>query len=59
MNTLANCLEWILNHISFKSIILTVVALYFIACTIDLIAPIDTSRGSWWNIFYQVLDWIS
>ena len=58
MNTLADCLEWILDHISVKNIIIAIIAIYIFACIIDLTAPIDTNRGSWWNVFYQILNGI-
>lgn len=58
MNTIANFLEWILENISVKAIIICIIAIYILACIIDLTAPIDTSRGSWWNIFYQILNGI-
>lgn len=58
MNTLADCLEWILDHISAKTIIIAVITIYILACIIDLTAPIEANRGSWWNVFYQILNWI-
>jgi hypothetical protein len=33
--------------------------IYGLVCFVDLIAPIAESRGSWWNLFYHILDAIS
>ena len=38
-----------------KTILICAVAVYLLACCIDLFAPIDTNRGSWWNVFYHIL----
>lgn len=45
-----------MKHININTIILGIIIIYFAACFIDLTAPIDTSRGSWWNLFYQILN---
>lgn len=50
MKYLADLLEWV-----FKHPILTLVIIYAFACVIDLVAPIETNRGSWWNAFAWVL----
>ena len=47
-------INWVLEHP-----FLTIVLIYCFACFIDLVAPIDTSRGSWWNVFYWLLVAIS
>ena len=33
-----------------KKFILALILVYAIACVLDLVLPIDTNRGSWWNI---------
>lgn len=50
MNYLADFLEWAHKHP-----IRTLVIIYTLACVIDLVLPVDTSRGSWWNAYAWVL----
>ena len=47
-----------MKKININTIILAIIIIYVVACFIDLTAPIDTIRGSWWNIFYQILNGI-
>ena len=54
MNYLADLLDWIFEH-PIKAILSALAIIYITACAIDLFAPIATSRGSWWNIFYRIL----
>ena len=46
------------ENIAMKKLILTCILVYAIACVLDLVLPIDTNRGSWWNIAYWFLDLI-
>lgn len=41
-----------------KPIILAVLAVYCVACLVDLFAPIGTDRGSWWNILFHIANFI-
>ena len=41
-----------------KCIILGAIIIYCAVCFFDLVAPMEANRGSWWNIFYQILTWI-
>ena len=54
MDWLMDFLEWVCEH-PFLALIYSLVIIYLVACGIDLFAPIETSRGSWWNIFAQIL----
>ena len=46
------------ENITMKKLILALILVYAIACVLDLVLPIDTNRGSWWNIAYWFLDLI-
>lgn len=48
-----NFIEWLLDNLS--TIIIVMIIAYALACFIDLTAPIDTNRGSWWNVCYLIL----
>lgn len=43
-------IEWARKH-PIQALLLV----YALACILDLTAPIDTNRGSWWNIAYWLL----
>ena len=47
-----------MKKLEIKILIVAIIIIYVFACFIDLTAPIDTNRGSWWNIFYQILNGI-
>ena len=38
-----------------KTIFICMLVVYVLACFIDLTAPMEANRGSWWNVFYHIL----
>ena len=50
MKYLADFIAWAIEHP-----ILALILVYTVICMIDLFAPMDTSRGSWWNLYAWVL----
>lgn len=54
LDIIENIINWVLEHP-----FLTIVLIYCFACFVNLCTPIDTNRGSWWNVFYWLLVAIS